>query len=192
MISLQRSMHSSQMYTPGPAISFFTWRWLLPQKLQRSCSFPSVARAISLPFSSFSPARLGRFGQGLASIGHHRVDDAVIEGLVRVHEVVLFHVLANLVDLLAGVLGDDLLETLLQTERLARLDLDVRRPALETAGHLVDEDLRVRRRHPLSLRAGGEEQCAHRHRDSDADRSEEHTSELQSRGHLVCRLLLEK
>src|SRR5439155_25028364 len=29
-------------------------------------------------------------------------------------------------------------------------------------------------------------------RDVDADRSEEHTSELQSRGHLVCRLLLEK
>src|SRR5690625_6884738 len=28
--------------------------------------------------------------------------------------------------------------------------------------------------------------------DEDEDRSEEHTSELQSRGHLVCRLLLEK
>src|SRR5690625_5723019 len=27
---------------------------------------------------------------------------------------------------------------------------------------------------------------------ADIDRSEEHTSELQSRGHLVCRLLLEK
>src|SRR5690625_6369448 len=27
---------------------------------------------------------------------------------------------------------------------------------------------------------------------SEAERSEEHTSELQSRGHLVCRLLLEK
>src|SRR5690625_6762469 len=27
---------------------------------------------------------------------------------------------------------------------------------------------------------------------TDGDRSEEHTSELQSRGHLVCRLLLEK
>src|SRR5690625_6611328 len=27
---------------------------------------------------------------------------------------------------------------------------------------------------------------------SDSSRSEEHTSELQSRGHLVCRLLLEK
>src|SRR5437870_7676382 len=29
-------------------------------------------------------------------------------------------------------------------------------------------------------------------RDPDGDRSEEHTSELQSRGQLVCRLLLEK
>ena len=42
MISLQRSMHSSQMYTPGPAISFLTCRWDLPQKLQRSCSLESV------------------------------------------------------------------------------------------------------------------------------------------------------
>src|SRR2546429_5352151 len=31
-----------------------------------------------------------------------------------------------------------------------------------------------------------------RHQDAFADRSEEHTSELQSRLHLVCRLLLEK
>src|SRR5437870_8494536 len=31
-----------------------------------------------------------------------------------------------------------------------------------------------------------------RRRDERAERSEEHTSELQSRGHLVCRLLLEK
>src|SRR5207253_7480408 len=30
------------------------------------------------------------------------------------------------------------------------------------------------------------------HRDDVGTRSEEHTSELQSRGHLVCRLLLEK
>src|SRR5690625_5324247 len=34
--------------------------------------------------------------------------------------------------------------------------------------------------------AGGDLREAHR------ERSEEHTSELQSRGHLVCRLLLEK
>ena len=49
MISLQRSMHSSQMYTPGPAISFLTWRCDLPQKLQSSCSLESVGRASVLP-----------------------------------------------------------------------------------------------------------------------------------------------
>src|SRR5690625_6518541 len=32
----------------------------------------------------------------------------------------------------------------------------------------------------------------YQHRTPPKDRSEEHTSELQSRGHLVCRLLLEK
>src|SRR3982750_4155548 len=31
MISLQRSMHSSQMYTPGPAMSFLTCFWDFPQ-----------------------------------------------------------------------------------------------------------------------------------------------------------------
>ena len=34
MISLHRSMHSSQMNTDGPAISFFTSCWLLPQNEQ--------------------------------------------------------------------------------------------------------------------------------------------------------------
>src|SRR5437660_12283510 len=34
--------------------------------------------------------------------------------------------------------------------------------------------------------------CRHRRARRRAHRSEEHTSELQSRGHLVCRLLLEK
>src|SRR5437870_8271012 len=47
-------------------------------------------------------------------------------------------------------------------------------------------------------RAHGVEEVAQHHREDgqcagqDAERSEEHTSELQSRGHLVCRLLLEK
>src|SRR5215203_2474953 len=34
MMSLQRSMHSSQMNTDGPAISFLTSCWLLPQNEQ--------------------------------------------------------------------------------------------------------------------------------------------------------------
>src|SRR4051795_10185075 len=35
MISWQRLMHSSQMYTPCPAISFRTCSWLFPQNEQR-------------------------------------------------------------------------------------------------------------------------------------------------------------
>src|SRR5215510_15818031 len=35
-------------------------------------------------------------------------------------------------------------------------------------------------------------ECARENRAASPDRSEDHTSELQSRGHLVCRLLLEK
>src|SRR5664279_1047700 len=35
MISWHRLMHSSQMYTPWPAISLRTCSWLFPQKLQR-------------------------------------------------------------------------------------------------------------------------------------------------------------
>src|SRR6266511_1134828 len=45
MISLQRSMHSSQMYTPGPAISFFTCFCDFPQKEHLSRSPPSPIRA---------------------------------------------------------------------------------------------------------------------------------------------------
>src|SRR6185503_15175897 len=35
MISWQRLMHSSQMYTPWPAMSLRTCSWLLPQNEQR-------------------------------------------------------------------------------------------------------------------------------------------------------------
>src|SRR5690349_21803833 len=45
MISLHRSMHSSQMYTPGPAMSFLTCFWDFPQKEHFSRSPPSPIRA---------------------------------------------------------------------------------------------------------------------------------------------------
>src|SRR5215469_11305795 len=48
MISLQRSMHSSQMYTPGPAMSFLTCFWLLPQNEHFSRSPPSPMRATQI------------------------------------------------------------------------------------------------------------------------------------------------
>src|SRR6201992_4113064 len=48
MISLQRSMHSSQIYTPGPAMSFLTCFWLFPQNEHFSRSPPSPMRAMVL------------------------------------------------------------------------------------------------------------------------------------------------
>src|SRR3954465_7686454 len=133
MISLQRSMHSSQMYTPGPAMSFLTCRCDLPQKLQRSCSFASVGRAIaSLPQAS--PKLM---------LGDHPVNDPVLHCLFGGHEVVALGVRADLVVFLPGVLGDDVVQALADVDDLAGVDLDVRGLALEAGAHLVDEDLGV-------------------------------------------------
>src|SRR3954447_318986 len=97
MISLQRSMHSSQMYTPGPAISFFTCRCDLPQKLQRSCSFPSLALATTSPFSRFSPRCLARRP---GAVQENVADDAVRLRFLGCHEVVAIHVAGDLPDIL--------------------------------------------------------------------------------------------
>src|ERR1700677_4513885 len=57
MISLQRSMHSSQMYTPGPAMSFLTCFWLLPQNEHFSRSPPSPMRATQILLYMGPPRR---------------------------------------------------------------------------------------------------------------------------------------
>src|SRR4030095_12705215 len=101
-------------------MSFLTWRWLLPQKLQRSCSLPSLARAISQfrdgrwgwpdvatrsPCTSVSRVRLGRSS---VAVRHDHIDDAVILGFLRGHEVIAIGVPADLLEVLPGVLGEDL------------------------------------------------------------------------------------
>src|SRR5437870_8429894 len=66
------------------------------------------------------------------------------------------------------------------------LPIWTRRPGRDQAAHRAGGDPRAggdRRRHG---QLGGGQHLRRRRR------SEEHTSELQSRGHLVCRLLLEK
>src|SRR5205085_96333 len=83
------------------------------------------------------------------------VDDAVLLRLLRAHEVVALHVLRDAVERLVRVVGDDLLHPALERDHLARLDLDVGALPLEPAGHLVDQDLCVRQRHPLPFRAAG-------------------------------------
>src|SRR4051794_37383307 len=62
MISLQRSMHSSQMYTPGPAISFLTCFWLLPQNEHLSRSPVSPTRGATGDPSPLMRAVGSRYG----------------------------------------------------------------------------------------------------------------------------------
>src|SRR3954447_9803046 len=147
MISLQRSMHSSQMYTPGPAISFFTCRCDFPQKLQRSCSFPSLARAIRVSFypeSRVVPRPVPRLGRSLdpprLTVSDHGIDDAVVLGFLWAHEEISLHIPGDLLLGLAGVTRVNLLQTPLQADHLAGLDLDIGALPLEPAGHLVDQD----------------------------------------------------
>src|SRR4051812_9119053 len=135
MISLHRSMHSSQMYTPGPAMSFFTCFWLFPQKEHLSRSPPSPMRAKSGPSSSGPPlcgealqydgtASRPAFGpvaraellsvelrsagqRGGRLAGHqHLVDEPVRLRLLRREDLVALDVLADDLDRGRAVLGE--------------------------------------------------------------------------------------
>src|SRR5215831_17888593 len=134
MISLQRSMHSSQMYTPGPAISFLTCFWLFPQKEHFSRSPPSPNFATGkAPFplgpSSVLARALGRRYRGELTVGEDLVDDAVLLGLDAAHDEVTVGVLGHPVEGLARVEGQDLVEELAHAHDLLGLDLDVERLA---------------------------------------------------------------
>src|SRR4051794_15270725 len=136
MISLQRSMHSSQMYTPGPAISFLTCFWLFPQKehFSRSPPSPNFATAFPSPrtFPRSSGVLLGTLGRRYRSelpVGDDLVDDAVFLRFVAAHDEVAVGVVRHALERLAGVVRQDLVEQLAHADDLLGLDLDVDRLA---------------------------------------------------------------
>src|SRR5262245_64889829 len=87
---------------------FLTCRCDLPQKLQRSCSVESgVFATPRVPLVRLDDP----------------VDDAVLLRLLGAHEEVPVGVLGDLLERLAGVLGDDLVELPAHHDDLARVDL---------------------------------------------------------------------
>src|SRR6266566_2668628 len=96
------------------------------------------------------------------------IDDAVVLGFLRSQEIVPFHVLSHLLGRFSRVLGQNLLQTPLEIDGLAGLDLDIGRLPLEAARDLVDQDLGVRQGHALYFRPAGQDDRPHRHRDPDA------------------------
>src|SRR5436190_14509532 len=147
MMSLQSSMHSSQMNTDGPAMSLRTSCWLLPQKEQ---------------YSSFSPDEL--FSDMALHVlpGHQNlVHYPVLYRVWRSHEKVALGVPGDDLDRLAGVLCKNFIQPAAQVEDFLGVDLDVGRLSLEAAHRLVDHDARVRQAETLALVAGCQEERPH-------------------------------
>src|ERR687897_1844715 len=127
MISLQRSMHSSQMYTPGPAISFFTCFWDLPQNEHLSSSPPSpnLATSVAPPFGVLARASDRAGHVGCLPRRDDVVDDAVVPGLLGAHHVVAVGVLVDPLFTLPSVARQDLVEELSHAQDLLGGQLDV-------------------------------------------------------------------
>src|SRR5678815_3441117 len=105
MMSLHSPMHSSQRYTVGPAISFLTSFWALPQKEQvrDAPSRFSIGIGRSRGYRGSGPELLLLVGL-LLRRHEHLVDQAIfLCGRPR-HEVVTLGVVLDPLDGLAGVL----------------------------------------------------------------------------------------
>src|SRR5690242_1030695 len=114
MMSLQSSMHSSQMKTDGPAISLRTSCWLFPQKEQYSSFSPPTlsdipAFATLVPSNRLSNDRFGPVRQYL-------IHQAVRHRLGCRQEVITIRVFFNRFNLLAGVLREDLVQPSLEEQ----------------------------------------------------------------------------
>ena len=86
----------------------------------------------------------------------HLVDNAPLHRHFAGQKVVALERVLDLLELLAGVLHVDLVETLLEIQDLLGMKHDVGRLALEAAGRLMQHDARVRECEPHVLLAGSQ------------------------------------
>src|SRR5688572_10054039 len=106
------------------------------------------------------------------------VHDTVAERLLAAEEIVAVRVPLDGLQVLPGVLGEDLVQLRLAVQYLPRVYLDVRGLPLEAAQRLVDHHARVRQAEALALGAGREQQRAHAGRLADAQRGDGGLHEL--------------
>src|SRR5260221_12882867 len=102
MMSLQRSMHSSQMYTVGPAMSSRPSSWLLPQNEQTRLP-PRSSPCLAIRHRSHFLDR---------PADDHFVHQAVLHRLLSGHEHVPVGILLDLLEGLAGVFDEDVVHLL--------------------------------------------------------------------------------
>src|SRR6476619_4831274 len=124
MISLHRSMHSSQMYPPGPAMSFLTCFCDLLQNEHFSSSplSPNFATT-GLPCC---PALLDRTGAiGRVAGGDHLVDDAILQRGLGLQNEVPVGIHVDPLSRLAGVEGEHLLHQVPHAQDLLGRELQV-------------------------------------------------------------------
>src|SRR5208282_4090627 len=156
MMSLQRSMHSSQMYTPGPAMSFLTCFCDLPQKEHLTSSLDSQNFAMLAPSVLLGYAGGHRHTGKLAG-RYHFVNDAVLLSFRRAHNEVPVRVRGHLLGGLARVQGDHLVEQVTHPDDLLGLDLDVCRLTGGSTIGLVEQDPGVGQGVALALCASSED-----------------------------------
>src|SRR5262245_26443796 len=146
-MSLHSFTHSLQMYTDGPETRRATSSWPRPQNEQR------IGCGVAMRFfMSVGCPRLRERTRGPGPPGPPRstsfLDDLVHQTVplrfLGRHPVIAIGVLGDLVDRLAGVLGEDLVQLVAGLEHLLGRDLHVGGLAGSAAEDLVDHDLRVR------------------------------------------------
>src|ERR1700691_2142000 len=74
----------------------------------------------------------------------HFINKSVLDRLCRRHEVVAVGILLDLLDVLAGMMSKNVVQDFTETQRLARMNLDIAGLPFEAAGDLMDQDSRVR------------------------------------------------
>src|SRR5690554_6492389 len=167
MMSLHRSMHSSQMNTDGPAISLRTSCWFLPQKEQCKALSSLEPFFSGIGISDQSVRRLAaprkwrpdrrqptgrswearstgdsnwRVSALVVSGDQNLVDQPIRYRIFSGHNIVALCIDGDPLYRLSGIARQNLVQTLAQAQDLLGLDLDIRGLPLSTARRLVDHD----------------------------------------------------